>query len=145
MAVSSDLVLLDTSVVLHLLRGKATGQRIDAALDLRARPERPLISVVSVGEALAFARRLSWGPERTTRLEAYLRELVVVDINNGAVLRKYADIHTFLVRQGRAVGNNDVWIAATAAATSALLVTTDADFDPLDPEHVRVRRFAVAG
>ena len=143
MAVSADLVLLDTSVVLHLLRGNETGQRIDTAMDLRARPERPLISVVSIGEALAFARYRNWGRERTSRLEAYLRELVVVDINNSAVLRKYADIHTFLVRQGRTVGNNDVWIAATAAATSALLVTTDGDFDPLHPEHVRVRRFAV--
>lgn len=143
MAVSADLVLLDTNVVLHLLRGNETGQRIDAAMGLRARPERPLISVITMGEALAFARYRNWGSDRTNQLEAYLRELVVVDINNGAVLRKYAEIHTFLVRQGRAVGDNDVWIAAAAAATSALLVTTDADFDPLDPEHVKVRRFAV--
>jgi tRNA(fMet)-specific endonuclease VapC len=143
MAVSTELVLLDTSVVLHLLRGNKTAQRIDGELGLRARAERPLISLVTIGEALAFARYRSWGSDRTTRLEAYLRELVVVDIQSRAVLQKYAELHTWLVRQGRTVGDNDVWIAATAAATSALLVTTDADFDPLNPEHVRVRRFAV--
>jgi predicted nucleic acid-binding protein len=143
MAVSAELALLDTSVVLHLLRGNKTAQRIDAELGLRARSERPLISVVTVGEALAFARYRNWGSDWTARLEAYLRELVVVDIQNSAVLQKYAELHTWLVRQGRTVGDNDVWIAATAAAASALLVTTDGDFDPLNPERVRVRRFAI--
>jgi tRNA(fMet)-specific endonuclease VapC len=54
---SSDgrLLLLDTSVILHLLRGKATGLAIDTAYGLRTRAERPLVSVVSVGEILSFA------------------------------------------------------------------------------------------
>jgi len=32
---------------------------------------------------------------------------------------------------GRTVRDNDTWIAATAAATNAVLLTTDKDFDPL--------------
>ena len=31
------------------------------------------------------------------------------------------------------MGKNDLWIAATAMATGATLLTTDKDFDHLDP------------
>lgn len=31
------------------------------------------------------------------------------------------------------MGKNDLWIAAAAAATGATLLTTDGDFDWLDP------------
>jgi len=53
-------ILLDTNVVLQVVRGSEVATRIDAAVQLRARPERPLISVISVGEALAFAQRRNW-------------------------------------------------------------------------------------
>jgi tRNA(fMet)-specific endonuclease VapC len=38
---------------------------------------------------------------------------------------------SFLKRNGRAVGDNDVWIAACASAADATLLTTDRDFDLL--------------
>jgi tRNA(fMet)-specific endonuclease VapC len=64
MTVDGQLLLLDTSVILHLLRGKATGLAIDAAYGLRKRAERPLASVVSVGEILSFAAQRRWAPTR---------------------------------------------------------------------------------
>lgn len=44
---------------------------------------------------------------------------------------RYAEIDTFMVKHGHPVGDNDVWIAATAAAAGAVLLTTDKDFDPM--------------
>jgi tRNA(fMet)-specific endonuclease VapC len=129
-------ILLDTNVVLHIVRGSEVANRIDAALQLRSRAERALISVVTVGEALAFARRRGWGENKTARLEELVRELVVVDINNATVLRRYAELHDYLVKNGRSVGDNDVWIAACAAAASALLITTDRDFEALNGVYV---------
>lgn len=35
------------------------------------------------------------------------------------------------------MGQNDMWIAATAKATGATLLTTDRDFDHLQGEHIR--------
>jgi tRNA(fMet)-specific endonuclease VapC len=125
----SGLLLLDTSVVLHLIRGKATGEAIDRAFGLRARPDRPLISIITVGELLAFARQRGWGGARIDRLKTAVEELVVVDVRNQSVMDRYAEIDTFLVRRGNPVGDNDVWIAATAAAAGAVLLTTDRDFD----------------
>lgn len=60
MTAGGQLLLLDTSVILHLVRGKATGLAIDAAYNLRTRPERPLASVISIGEILSFANQRGW-------------------------------------------------------------------------------------
>ena len=125
------LLLLDTSVVLHVLRGKATGEALDKTYGLRARPDRPLISIITVGELLAFANRRGWGTAKVNQLHKHVEELVVVDVRNRSVLEKYAEIHAFMVDHGHPIGDNDVWIAATAAAAGAALLTTDNDFNPM--------------
>ena len=127
------LLLLDTSVVLHVVRGDAVALRMDKAYNLRGRAEWPLISVVTVGEARSFALQRGWGSAKVEKLDKVLHEFVVVDISSAAILEKYAQIDAYLRRNGKALGKNDVWIAATAAATGALLLTNDKDFDPLDP------------
>ena len=127
----SGLLLLDTSVVLHVVRGKATGEALDRAFGLRARPDRPLISILTVGELLAFAQRRAWGAGKVERLKELVGELVVVDVRSQSVMDRYAEIDTFMVKHGHVVGDNDVWIAATTAAAGAVLLTTDKDFDPM--------------
>lgn len=124
-------VLLDTSILIHLLRGSALGVQVADAHSLKKRTERPLLSIVSVGEALAFARKRAWGESKTSKLRELIEQLVVVDINSSPVLERYAALDAFCEGAGKAVGKNDLWIAATAAATGALLLTTDKDFDPM--------------
>ncbi|WP_441290165.1 type II toxin-antitoxin system VapC family toxin [Sorangium sp. KYC3313] len=135
-------VVLDTNVVLQLVRGNEFGRALDAAFRLQARPLRPILSIVSVGELLAFAKRRAWGADRIDKLNQILKQLVVFDINR-AIAERYAAIHTFLIGAGRTVGDNDVWIAATAAATSSLLITTDKDFEPLAGTFLQVSVFAL--
>jgi tRNA(fMet)-specific endonuclease VapC len=142
MTAPSGLVVLDTSIVLYLTRGNDHGQRIDAKYNLRTRPDRPMISIVTLGELLGFATYRGWGQARIDELEDIVRELIVVDINE-AIVKKYALFYDFLLKNGRKVGQNDIWIAATAAATSATLITTDADFEPLDGEHLQLSRFVL--
>jgi tRNA(fMet)-specific endonuclease VapC len=127
-----ELLLLDTNIVLHLIRGSAFARSLDRAYALRERAERPLASVVTVGEILAFSKKLGWGDKKRARMLELLGELVVVDINTDAVLQRDAEIDDYLRRNGRPMGQNDMWIAATAAATTATLLTTDKDFDPLE-------------
>lgn len=129
-----QLLLLDTTVILHLIRGNETAKRMDAGLNLRARPDKPLISAVTIGEARAFGRYRGWGEPKMDRLESQLRELVVIDINNASILNRYAEIHSYSVKSGIACSDNDVWIAACASATGAILVTNDKDFDAWDPK-----------
>jgi len=89
------------------------------------------VSVITIGEALAFARFCDCGDRRLDALRSLLREFVIVDITSRAVLERYAEIDTFLKRTGRTVGDNDTWIAACASVAEATLLTTDRDFDPL--------------
>ena len=133
----SELLLLDTNIVIHLIRDNEVGRRVDATFQIRHRPDRPLISIVTVGECLSLARQFKWGPQKVTALEALLREVVVVPIDSRPVLDRFAEFHSWTKSIGRTIGHNDLWIAATAAATDAHLVTTDADFDPLHPAHIR--------
>jgi predicted nucleic acid-binding protein len=48
-------------------------------------------------------------------------------------LDAYAEIDDHSRRNGIAMSKNDVWIAATARAAGARLLTTDRDFDHLSP------------
>lgn len=131
MSPASTLILLDTNIILHLLRGSTLGNKVATEHSLRSRAERPLISVVTMGEALAFARKRGWGGTKVAQLREQLHQLVIVDINSTDVLEQYASLDAFCESHGKALGKNDLWIAATAAASDALLLTTDKDFEPL--------------
>lgn len=129
------LLLLDTNILVHLVRENWTGKSIDSRFLLRKRDEKSLVSIVTVGEALAISKRLAWGPAKTAALQTLFQGLVIVNISN-AILEHYAQIDVFLRRAGRPVQQNDMWIAATAAASGAHLLTTDKDFDPLYPAYL---------
>ncbi len=129
------LLLLDTSILLHLVRENRLGRAIESKFRLQTRAERPLISVVTVGEIFAFVQRANWGRSKMAMLEDLLQDLVVMDISD-EVLDLYAQIDVFLRRAGKPVQQNDMWIAATAIAAGAHLLTTDKDFDPLYPAYL---------
>lgn len=131
-------LLLDTSVVIHLARGGVAAERLESRFALRSRPFTPWTSIVTVGEMLAFAQRNGWGSRKLDALKQLAGNLVVIDINRHPILNAYAELDTHLKRVGTPIGQqNDVWIAATASATGATLLTTDRDFDVLHPSHIR--------
>jgi tRNA(fMet)-specific endonuclease VapC len=131
-------VLLDTSIVIHLARGGVAAERLESRFGFRSRALTPSISAVTVGELLAFAERNDWGQRKRESLQQLIGNLIVVDVRRPGVLRTYAALDTHLKRSGTPMGQqNDVWIAATAAATGAVLVTADKDFDVLHPGHIQ--------
>ncbi len=133
----ADRVLLDTSVVMHLIRGNEVGQRMDREFQLASRADRPLLCVVSVGEALVLARIWGWPNDKIARLRELMAHLVIVDVRSEPVLGAYADIAHFAKTGGLGIGDNDCWIGAAAAATDSLLITNDRDFDPLESHLLR--------
>lgn len=56
-----------------------------------------------------------------------------VFIDSHAVVDAYAVIDAHFQSRGHSFGKNDLWIAATAHVAGARLLTTDHDFDPMDP------------
>ncbi len=123
-------------MLVHLVRGKAAAKWINEEFGLPRRPDRPLCSVVSVGEALHLAARNNWSEARRDRLKEVLRNLVVIQLGARGVVDSYARLGVHAEGAGRRMEQNDLWIAATAAATTSILLTTDMGFDVLHPSHL---------
>jgi tRNA(fMet)-specific endonuclease VapC len=130
----SPVYLLDTNVVLHLVRGSAVGKELAAAFGLLNSVKRPLVSIVTYGELLLLAARNNWGAEKRAALENALDNLVTVDLNDRAVLSAYVDVQQYSRKVpggSRELNANDAWIVACAKAADATLLTTDRDFSHL--------------
>lgn len=132
--------LVDTNILIHVLRGSPLGRHVVDSLKFRARDRTPLLSVVSQGELFSFARHNRWGKQKLDLLEELLNELVIVDVvaTSRVLHEAYAELDALGRPLGRKMGKNDLWIAATAAVNGALLLTTDKDFDHLSPAKLSV-------
>lgn len=132
--------LLDTNILVALIRGGALGRFIDATYQLRHQPNKPLISAVTKGEVRSLARQFKWGAaKRQTLIQLLQNEVVSLDIDHPAIMDAYEEIDWFSLSHSVGayqMGKNDLWIAATAKASGAVLLTTDTDFNHLDPAHL---------
>jgi len=109
-------ILLDTNVVSFPMRG-----------DTRAVPYRRhlegktlAISFMTVAELYEGACRRGWGEDRLARLEAQIRNYVVVPFSN-RMCRIWGQIRA--TRRQQPVSVDDAWIAASALAFDCPLVT----------------------
>ncbi|MEX2167893.1 MAG: type II toxin-antitoxin system VapC family toxin [Pirellulales bacterium] len=126
--------ILDTNILIRLIRNDALGKSIDAAYNLRASLASSMICVVTVGEIRAFARKIGWGKKKLDELQKIVDELVWIDINRSEVIDAYSEIDYYsekVTKPANPIGQNDMWIAAVARASGATLLTTDKDFDHL--------------
>jgi predicted nucleic acid-binding protein len=137
----SQTYVLDTSALLNLIRGKELGEQIDKAFGLRQALYRHTISIVTHGELKAMAQRRSWGDEKQRVLATALDELVTVNISNVSIVDAYVKVEAACrtaIGGERKMGQNDMWIAATAVVTGLPLITTDDDFNHLNARLIAV-------
>lgn len=132
------LVMLDTQIIVFLMRGKEAGRSIDAALGLSTRPERPLLCSVVEGEMIGLARSWRWGQAKIETMRRSLGEMVRVSSGVPEVVEAYGELYAALGTRGRRMGENDLWIAATARAVDAMVITCDDGFGNLKPGEVEV-------
>ncbi len=128
--------ILDTNVVLAIIRGKELGNYIERHYRIRSSPFRPFISIVTLAELYTMARRHEWGDQKYRLLATIEEELVVVNIDRRELAETYAEIRIDIPK-GVSIGQNDIWIAATAKVLGATLLTTDTDFDHMQPTHIQ--------
>ena len=125
------LYLLDTSILLLLVRGGPIARYIRVTYQLDEVAQRSLVCVVSHGEIRAMASRREWGEAKQSRLAEALREYVTVDVNDERVWDAYVQadrVSRGAPKGARTIGDNDRWIAAAAKAAGAVLLTADRDF-----------------
>jgi predicted nucleic acid-binding protein len=138
-----DVLLLDTNILLIYAREGEPSKQLETLLGLQAGRVQGMVSVITVGEAGAFAAKQNWGQKRRDALMGLIRsKLVPIDINRPEIISAYAEIDHFsekVVKPARPMGQNDMWIAATAQVLQVELVTTDKDFDHLHASKLRRR------
>lgn len=137
--------ILDTNILLGLVRGAEWAKNCYDKYGLAKSDVLVFTSIVSKGELLALAEKLNWGGKKRQEFEKILAEFPSVDISSQKVVEGYAQIKAwtegsdppsavgFPAAQKPAIqmGQNDMWIAATALVSKAVLITTDKDFDHL--------------
>ncbi len=133
-----QLIALDTNVLVNWLRNNSTGQYLKEQYQLDTRVEKPLFSTVVEGELLGLARRWQWGEERLKQLAKLLDELVRFNSGMPAVVEAYAELYFQSSSTGHTTGENDLWIAASARAAGAVLLTNDNGFSWMHPNLVRI-------
>ncbi len=130
---ASPLYLLDTNILIHYVRDDGIWRRIRDEYQLLLIDPTPIISIVTAGELRSLALQWAWGSAKLDRMEFILGYLDVVPVEDSVIVANYAEIDAHFQLRGRKLGKNDLWIAATAVRFDARLLTTDRDFDELDP------------
>lgn len=138
MKLPDEQLILDTNILLHLLRARNAGRAIETTYAVGQRTPRALISVVTKGELKALGYKFGWNAAQRDRLNAMLSGLLSADISHDSIQEAYARLDHASATFGVKMGKNDLWIAATAQVTGGVLLTTDRDFDHLHPSSVRV-------
>lgn len=124
--------LLDTNVIVHLVRDDAVGRRLKAERRLLVSEPAPAICSVTEGEIRSLAHQFDWGRDKRDKMAFLLGFFPRVSIENRATMEAYAVMDAYSGSIGISMGKNDVWIAAAAYITGYPVVTTDRDFDHLD-------------
>lgn len=117
--------LLDTSVFIAL----ESARRIDAG----RLPDHGVVCPVTIAELQAgvlAAADVDIRARRLATLES-IADVEVVPID-AEVAAEWARLRVHLAQANRRINVNDLWIAATAAASGLPIITQDDDFDPLD-------------
>ena len=137
--------LLDTNLLLGFIRQAPWAIQARAEFNLGDQDVMAFTSVVCQGEILALAEKNGWGSGKRTRLENVLKDVPTLSIDNERILDAYARIDAWT--HGKPVNSprnapppktavpmkqNDIWIAATAHASGAELLSADKDFAHLD-------------
>jgi predicted nucleic acid-binding protein len=119
--------LWDTTTCSALMRRDA---KVRARLAALTAADRVVICTITRGEVLYGLARLPEGKRRSAleaEAMALFGQLVCLAIPEAAA-DQYASIKWETERQGTPLDENDLWIAATARALEAVIVTTDSDF-----------------
>lgn len=141
--------VLDTGILLGYIRGASYAAFIEKEFTVSEPPNIALISVVSIGEIYSLSLKFKWGTDKKEKLDELIRKIPYININHHDILNMYAEIDAYshshhphkklpMGMSARNIGQNDVWIAATATVSLATLLTTDHDFDHLNKVFLNV-------
>lgn len=116
---AAEIFHLDTCTVVGFLRAKS--EKIRERLN-SVHPNQIAISQVVRAKLIVGCLRSQRPAFHRERVDEFLQRITVVDFDNQAA-EHYAKIRFHLETLGKPIGPNDLFIAATARASNATLVT----------------------
>lgn len=117
-AAASDIVVIDTDVVSYIFKRDTRGELYKPHIEGKLQ----IIAAQTFAELEVLPLNNNWGTKRHMMLRAYLEKFVFVEANKEISLL-WAKIQSRAKRIGRPIKVGDSWIAATALAYDAPLVT----------------------
>jgi tRNA(fMet)-specific endonuclease VapC len=113
--------MLDTDICIYISRRRPSvvKERFD-----RLKPGQVIMSVITYGELYDGASKSNQKAEALAQLGKTVLDIPVEDLTSSAA-RAYGEIRATLEKQGRMIGNNDLWIAAHAMAMNVTLATNN--------------------
>jgi tRNA(fMet)-specific endonuclease VapC len=121
MRTGNNTYLLDTNIVIDLLRGKAEiAKGIESANEV-------FLPIFALGE-LYFGAQNSQRPlEQKALINQFLKFVTVLNTGQQTAVL-YGQIKSQLKKDGKPIPENDIWIAALAKEYGIILVTRDTHF-----------------
>ena len=118
-------ILLDTNIIIDWLKGsKLITEKID-------RTESVFIPSIVIGELYFGATHSLHVQKNIETITRLTLSYTVLSVDEN-IAREYGNIKCELLRKGRPIPENDIWIAALARCNNLVLVTRDKHFKEID-------------
>lgn len=118
-------ILLDSNIIIELFKGNSsvTDQFKSYAL--------VNIPFIVLGELYLGAYRSSNPEKHINQINSFLSKCQVLN-GDEETADNYGKIKTFLLKKGKPIPENDIWIAAVAKQYQLALITRDSHFNEID-------------
>lgn len=137
---SPEHLLCDTSFVGHQGRRTSLPAAYDhweAELLHRIEVGVKAISVITIAEHRRGYLNAKWGERKIQEAEARLLSYLPIPLDD-EILNEWARLKQLCGQAGLSVGDNDLWIAATASSRGMPLVTCDRDHARITDDRLEV-------
>lgn len=125
--------MLDTNICIYIAKNRPPEVRAHFE---RLKPGQLIMSAITYGELSYGVSKSTQRAQAFTQLEELIQDVAVQELDWRAG-EAYGEIRATLEKQGRLIGNNDLWIGAHALALKLTLVTNN------EREFKRIPRLSV--
>jgi tRNA(fMet)-specific endonuclease VapC len=115
------LYMLDTNICIYI--AKRQPSQVKARFE-RLKPGQLVMSAITFGELYYGASKSNQRARALTQLQELVQDIPVENLDSAAA-QAYGEIRATLEKQGRLIGNNDLWIGAHAMALDVTLATNN--------------------
>jgi tRNA(fMet)-specific endonuclease VapC len=113
--------MLDTNICIYI--AKHQPPEVKARFE-QLKPGQLIMSAITYGELYYGASKSNQRARALTQLKELVQDIPVENLDSTAA-RAYGEIRAALEKQGRLIGNNDLWIGTHAMALDVTLATNN--------------------